>query len=53
MCSCRKYPRSWRYYRTMEKFVTKMDNVVNHTAVKITAADRMKLSSETYVQGLA
>ena len=53
MCGCRKYPSSWRYYRTMDKFVTKTDNVINHAAVKITAVDRMKLLSETFVQGFA
>ena len=53
MCSCRKYPSSWQYYQTMDKFLTKTDNVINHTAVKITAADRMKLPSETFVQGFA
>ena len=44
-CSCRKYPSSWGYCRTMDKFLTKTDNVINHTA------DRMKLSGETFVQG--
>ena len=55
-CSCRKYPstvHSWRYYGTMDKFVTKTDNIMNHTAVKITTADTMKLSSETFVQGFS
>ena len=33
--------------------MTKTDNVINYTAVKITAADRVKLSSETFVQGFA
>ena len=46
-CSCRKYPSSWRYYRTMDKSLTKMDYMLNNTT------DRMKLSSETFVQGFA
>ena len=37
----------------MDKFLTKTDNVINHTAVKIAAADRMKLLSETFAQGFA
>ena len=42
-----------QYYQTMDKFVTKTDNAINHTAVKVTAAHRMKLSSETCIQGFA